>query len=186
MVSIPTLWLPILVSAIAVFLASWIIHMFLPYHRSDYSKVPSEDEVQGALRKFNIAPGDYMIPHCTGPEAMKSPEFKEKFQKGPVLMMTVMKSGSMNMGPSLAQWFLYTILVGVFTAYIAGRSHSPGSPTMSVFRFAGCTAFLSYSVALWQDSIWYQRKWSTTIKNTFDGLVYGLLTAAVFGWLWPK
>jgi hypothetical protein len=185
-VSIPTLWLPILVSAIIVFLASWILHMFLPYHRSDFQKVPSEDEVQGALRKFNIAPGDYMIPCGGGPDAMKSPEFKERFEKGPVVLMTVFRPGSMSMGPYLVQWFVYCIVVSVFAAYITGRSQSPGSPTMSIVRFAGCTAFIAYSIALWQDSIWYKRKWSTTIKNTFDGLVYGLLTACVFGWLWPR
>jgi hypothetical protein len=186
MVSIPSLWLPILVSAAVVFLASWVIHMFLPYHRSDFAKVPSEDQVQEALRKFNIAPGDYMIPCGGGPDAMKSPEFKERIQKGPVVIMTVFRPGSMNMGPYLAQWFVYCVVVSIFAAYITGRSESPMSPTLSVFRFAGCTAFIAYSIALWQDSIWYQRKWSTTIKNTIDGLVYGLLTACVFGWLWPR
>ena len=53
------------------------------------------------------------------------------------------------------------------------------------FRFVGCTAFIGYAVALWQNSIWFKRKWSTTAKNTFDGLVYALLTAGTFGWLWP-
>ena len=117
---------------------------------------------------------------------MKSPEFQEKFKKGPVLVMTVFKGGSMNMGGSLAQWFVYLLIVGVFAAYVTGRALQPGATYLEVFRFAGCTAFLSYSIALWQDSIWYKRKWSTTIKNTFDGLVYGLLTAGIFGWLWPK
>ena len=79
-----------------------------------------------------------------------------------------------------------TLIVGVFAAYVTGRALQPGATYLEVFRFAGCTAFLSYSIALWQDSIWYKRKWSTTIKNTFDGLVYGLLTAGTFGWLWPK
>jgi hypothetical protein len=55
-----------------------------------------------------------------------------------------------------------------------------------VFRFAGTTAFIGYSVALWQMSIWYRRAWSTTIKATVDGLIYALLTAGVFGWLWPR
>ncbi|TMQ57236.1 MAG: hypothetical protein E6K76_10850 [Candidatus Eisenbacteria bacterium] len=186
MVSIPSLWLPVLLSAVVVFFASWLIHMLLPYHRSDFAKVPSEDEVQGALRKFNVPPGDYMIPHAGGPEGMKSPEFKEKIQKGPVVVMTVFGPGAVNMGTSLAQWFLYLVLVSVFAAYVTGRALAPGAPYLSVFRFAGCTAFIAYSIALWQNSIWYKQKWSTTIKSTLDGLVYGLLTAGVFGWLWPK
>jgi hypothetical protein len=186
MVSIPSLWLPILLSAVLVFFASWLMHMLLPYHRSDFATVPSEGEVQDALRRFNIPPGDYMIPCAGSPAGMKSPDFQEKFRKGPVLIMTIFKGGSMNMGGSLAQWFVYLLLVGVFVAYITGRALQPGATYLEVFRFAGCTAFLSYSIALWQDSIWYKRKWSTTIKNTFDGLVYGLLTAGTFGWLWPK
>jgi hypothetical protein len=56
MVSIPSLWLPILVSAIIVFLASWILHMFLPYHRSDFQKVPSEDECRGRCANSTSLP----------------------------------------------------------------------------------------------------------------------------------
>jgi len=186
MVPIASLWLPILISAVFVFLASWIIHMFLPYHRSDFNKLPAEDQVMEALRKFNIPPGDYMVPRPAGPEGMKHPEFMDKMNKGPVMVMTVMKSGPFNMGANLAQWFLYCVIVGGIAAYVAGRAVHPGEPYLRVFRFAGCTAFVGYAVALWQDSIWYKRAWSTTIKNTFDGLIYGLLTAGTFGWLWPR
>ena len=186
MVPIMHLVMPILLSAVIVFVVSSIIHMVLPYHRSDYGKLPAETEVMDALRKFNIPPGDYMVPRPSGPADMKSPEFKEKYTKGPVLMMTVMKSGLMNMAPSLIQWFIYCVVVSVFAAYVAGRALGPGREYLEVFRFAGCTAFIAYAVALWQDSIWYKKAWSTTLKNTFDGLVFGLLTGGTFGWLWPK
>jgi hypothetical protein len=186
MVTIPSLWLPILLSSIVVFFASWLFHMLLPFHRTDFGTVPSEDKVQDALRGFSIPPGDYMIPCGGGPEAMKKPEFLEKLKKGPVVVMTVFGPGSTNMGSSLLQWFIYLLVVGVLVAYVAGRALPVGSPYLEVFRFAGCTAFIAYAVALWQDSIWYKRKWSTTIKNTIDGLIYGLLTAGIFGWLWPK
>jgi hypothetical protein len=186
MVSIPSLWLPILLSSILVFFASWLFHMILPHHRSDFAKLASQDELQDALRKFNIPPGDYMIPCGGGPEAMKDPGFLERIKKGPVVVMTVFSPGGMNMGASLGQWFVYLLVVGVLTAYVTGRAMPEGAPYLEVFRFAGCTAFIAYSIAQWQDSIWYKRKWSTTIKNNIDGLVYGLLTAGVFGWLWPK
>ena len=186
MASIPSLWLPILISSVVVFFASWILHMLLPYHRSDFGKVPREDDVQGALRGFAIPPGDYMIPCGGGPEAMKDPAFQERFKKGPVVVMTVFGPGADNMGTSLFQWFLYLLVVGVLVAYITTRALPMGAPYLEVFRFAGCTAFIAYAIALWQDSIWYKRKWSTTIKNTFDGLIYALLTAGIFGWLWPK
>jgi len=186
MVPVMSLWLPILVSAVLAFLASFLFHMVLSYHRSDHARVPDEDGVQDALRKFDIPPGDYMIPCAGSPEGMKTPEFQEKVKKGPIVVMTIMRGSAMNMGPSLAQWFVYLLVVGALAAYVTGRALGPGAPYLSVFRFAGCTAFIGYTVALWQNSIWYKQKWSTTIKNTFDGLAYGLLTAGVFGWLWPR
>ena len=186
MVSILSLWLPIVVSAIFVFVISSIIHMFLPYHRSDFAKVPSEDEVMESLRKFDIPPGDYVIPCAGSPEVMRSEEFRAKATNGPVALMTVMEPGPPAMGASLSQWFIYSILVGVFAAYVTGRVLGPGANYLSVFRFAGTTAFLCYAVALWQNSIWYKRAWSTTAKSTFDGLVYALVTAGTFGWLWPS
>jgi hypothetical protein len=61
-----------------------------------------------------------------------------------------------------------------------------GAPFQAVFRFAGVAAFTGYSVALLQRPIWYGRSWAVTAKSMFDGLLYGLLTAAIFGWLWPR
>ena len=72
-----------------------------------------------------------------------------------------------------------------FTSETA-RWHGAGESYLHVFRFAGVTAFAGYSLGGWQESIWYQRKLSTTIKNTIDGLIYALFTAGVFGWLWPR
>ena len=186
MVPIMSLWLPILLSAVVVFILSTILHMVLPYHRSDFGKVPDENGAQEALRKLNIPPGDYMIPCAGSPEGMKSPEYKAKVEKGPVVVLTVMGKDATNMGASLAQWFVYLLLVGVLAAYISGRALTPGAPYLRVFRFAGATSFIAYSIALWQNSIWYKQKWSTTIKSTFDGLVYAVFTAGVFGWLWPR
>jgi len=186
MVPILALWLPILVAAVIVFLASSLMHMALPYHKGDYRGLPHEADVMEAMRKAGVQPGDYMMPHGGSMAALKDPAFIDKMTKGPVAMMTVMPSGPPKMGGQLAQWFIYCVIVGVFAAYIAGRALPPGSHYLAVFRFAGATAFIGYSLALWQDSIWYKKKWSTTIKNTIDGLIYGLLTGGTFGWLWPR
>jgi hypothetical protein len=185
-VSIPSLWLPILISSVVVFFASWLFHMLLPLHRTDFLPVPGEGNVQDALRSFNIPPGDYMIPCAGGPAGMKKPEFQERFKKGPVVVMTVFSPAGAGLGKSLLQWFIYLLFVNVLVAYITGRALPVGAPYLEVFRFAGATAFIAYAVALWQDSIWYKRKWSTTIKNSLDGLLYGMLTAGIFGWLWLK
>jgi len=186
MISIAALWLPILVSAVLVFVVSSIIHMLLPYHKSDFGKVPKEDETMDALRPFDIPPGDYVMPCAGSSREIKSPEFIEKTRKGPIIFMTVLPTGSFSMGKSLGQWFLYSVVISVFAAYITSRAVDPGDEYLTVFRFAGATAFFGYAAALWQNSIWYKRKWSSTLKNTFDGFVYALCTAGVFGWLWPS
>jgi len=186
MVPVMSLWLPTLLSAVVAFLLSSLIHMLLKYHQSDFDMVPKEDEVMDALRPFNIPPGNYAIPRAGSMEAMKSPEFIEKANKGPVGFMTVFPNGVPAMGASLIKWFIYCIVVSAFAAYVGGRALGPGAEYLSVFRFVGTTAFIGYSLALWQNTIWYKTKLSTTIKNTFDGLVYALFTAGVFGWLWPS
>ena len=185
MVPLTALWLPILVSALLVFIASSIIHMVLPVHRNDWRKVPDEDGMMDALRRFNLTPGDYCVPRADSPNAMKDPAFIAKFKRGPVVFMTVLPGGELSMGPQLAQWFVFCAVVSLFAAYIAGAALGPGAEYLEVFRFTGATAFISYTMAFYPQSIWYRRPWSLQAKNTMDGLVYALLTAGVFGWLWP-
>jgi hypothetical protein len=117
---------------------------------------------------------------------MRSPEFEEKMKKGPIMMFTIWTHGQAQMGMTFVLWFLYSAVIGLFAAYVTGRALPIGATYLHVFRFAGATAFLGYSAALWQFSIWYHRAWSITIKATIDGLIYALLTAGVFGWLWPR
>jgi hypothetical protein len=186
MVSLISLWMPIILSAVIVFVASSIIHMVLPYHRKDLRRLPKEDEVMEALRPFNIPPGDYGMPLAGSMEGMKSPKFIEKMKAGPVAFITVIPNGPPSIGSSLVLWFIYSIVVSIFAAYIAGRALPAGANYLAVFRFAGCTAFVGYSLALLQNSIWYKRNWGVTIKSMFDGLVYSLLTAGTLGWLWPR
>lgn len=186
MVPLTSLWLPILLSAVVVFAASSIIHMVLPYHRSDFKKVPDEEGFLAALRKLGVAPGDYVFPKPDSPKAMKDPAFLEKWGKGPVGMMTVMKSRAPSMGKPLLYWFLFCVVIEIFAAYIAGRALPAGAPYLSAFRFAGATAFVGHAIGIWPTTIWYGRAWTTTLKTNIDGLIYALLTGGVFGWLWPK
>lgn len=186
MVSIASLWLPILLAAVVVFVASSIIHMVLGYHAADYRKIPAEDEVMAALRKFDIPPGDYMVPCPTGRQAFKDPAFLEKLKAGPRAMVTFLPGGEITMGPQFVQWFLYCVVIGITAAYIAGRALGPGAHYLQAFRFAGATAFYGYGLAAIPFSIWYKRSWGTTLRGLLDALIYGLLTGGVFGWLWPR
>ena len=186
MTQLHLLWLPILLSSVTVFIVSSLIHMVSAWHKNDYLKVPDEDKVMDALRPLAIPPGDYILPRPSSTADMRSPEFVEKMKKGPVMMLTVWANGPSPMGATLVLWFLYSAVVGLFAAYVAGRALPIGAPYLSVFRFVGVTAFLGYSAALWQMSIWYRRSWGTTIRTTVDGLIYALLSAGWFGWLWPR
>lgn len=185
MVPITSLLVPIVLSAVAVFIVSSVIHMLLTYHRSDFSALPREDDVLQALRGFDIPPGDYVIPCPGSPKEMSSPEFVEKCTRGPVAFATFCEPGPPSMGGSLALWFVYSLLVGVFAAYVGGRALGPGAEYLAVFQIVGTVAFMGYGLALLQNSIWYKRNWGATLKSVFDGLIYGLFTAGMFGWLWP-
>jgi hypothetical protein len=186
MVGITALWLPILLSAVFVFVASAIIHMGLRYHQTDFTAVPGEDKVRAAMRDEGIGPGNYHFPFACGMGELKNPDVIAKFKEGPVGLLTVMPSGPPSMGKNLVQWFIYTVIASILIAYVTGRTLGADAHYLQVFRVAGAVALLTYAGAAPVDSIWKGQKWSTTIKNVFDGLVYALLTAGTFGWLWSN
>ena len=185
MVTLASLWLPIVLSAVIVFIASSIIHMVLPWHKNDYARLPDEEQARAALRPLAIPPGDYMVPCPQGRAEMQSPEFKARVNEGPNLVVTVLPNGPWSMGRNLGLWFVYLVVVALYSAYVAGRALPPGTGYPIVFRFVGATAFAAFALALWQMSIWYRRSWGTTIRSTIDGLIYATLVAGTFGWLWP-
>jgi hypothetical protein len=185
MISIASLWLPILVAAVLVFVVSSVMHMFIGYHWGDLPAVPNQAAVLEALRELKLPPGDYMLPKSATMKQMRSAEYVQQIKQGPVVLMSV-GPGGMAMGRSLAQWFVYLLLVGSCCAYIASRELQPGARYLAVFRLVGFSAFMAYALALPQASIWYRRNWRMTLTGMFDGLVFALLSGGVFGWLWPR
>jgi len=176
------LWLPILASAVFVFVVSSFIHMALPWHKGDYRRIPSEDQVMDALRPLNIPPGDYMVPRCENMKDMKTPEFKAKMQRGPVFIATIM-SGGMAIGKSMLLWFVYLVVISYFAAYVGAHASALGHGAVLSRRIVGVTAFLGYGGALCQASIWYQRSWCATFRTLIDSVIYAAVTAATFAWL---
>jgi hypothetical protein len=185
MVPLAALWLPIVLSAVIVFLASSVMHMLLPYHRSDYQKLPDEDKVLAALRATGAQRGLYVFPYCTHKD-MKSPALIEKQKQGPIGFMTILPSGPPAMPKFLIQWFVFLLAVGLFVAYLAGHTVAPGANYLVVYRVVGTAAFLAYGLGNLSNGIWKGQPWSVTIKEVVDGLIYGLLTGGTFGWLWPR
>jgi len=185
MVALTALWLPILLSAVIVFVASSIMHMVLPYHKGDYKQLPNEEGLLSTLRSASLKPGLYIFPYCDHKD-MKSPAVQEKFKQGPVGMMTIRPSGVPAMPKFLVQWFVYCLVIGFFVAYLTGHTVGPNTHYLAVFRVAGTAAFLAYGLGNLSNGIWKGQPWSMTIKEVIDGLIYGLLTAGTFGWLWPR
>jgi hypothetical protein len=185
MAFLAALWLPIVLSAIFVYIASSIMHMLLPYHRSDYRQLPDEDKLLATLRGVGLTRGLYVFPFCTH-QNMKSPEAIEKYKQGPVGMMTVVPNGPPVMPKFLGLWFLYCLIIGFFTAYLTWHTVAVGANYRAVFRVAGTTAFMAYGLGNLSNAIWKGQTWSMTIKEVIDGFIYGLLTAGTFGWLWLR
>ena len=186
MVGLTALWMPILVSAVFVFIALSVIHAMLGWHKGDMTKVPGEDKVMETLRGLNVQPGDYRFPFSNSVEEMKSPAFEEKMKQGPVGNMSILPNGDMNMGKMFGQWFVYTVFIAVLVAYVTGRTHAQGAPYLEVFRVSGAVAFCCYVVAHWQNWIWWGKSTRFTVTYSLDGIIYALVTGATFGWLWPR
>jgi len=179
------LWLPILLSAVIIFVASSIMHMLLPYHRSDYGKISDEDKVLPVLRGAGLKPGLYIFPHGTHKD-MKSPAMIEKYSQGPVGMMTIFPSGPPFLPKFLILWFVYCLVIGFFVAYLAAHTVAPGTDYLAVFRVVGTAAFLAFGLGPFANGIWKSFPWSFVLKEVVDGLIYSLLMAGTFGWLWPR
>lgn len=183
MVTITGLWLPIVLSAVFVFVASSIVHMVLRYHWTDWNELPGEDKAREGLKGIPV--GNFRIPYCSKVSDMQDENLIAKMNEGPNALIIGLPKGPPAMGKSLALWFVYTLLVGVAVAYVASRTVGAGGDYLAVFRVAGTVAFLTYAGGAPAGSIWLGIKWSTTAKSLFDGLLYGVVTAGTFGWLWP-
>jgi hypothetical protein len=186
MVTLGSLLVPIVLSAVLVFIASSIIHMVLKYHNKDYSPLPNEDAVRAAMRAGNPPSGQYIIPYCSDMKDMEKPEVKQKYIEGPVGVLNLMRPGVPKMGTYLSQWFVFILVVSFFIAYIAAHSIPAGARYLEVFRVVGAVGFLAYAAGQLPAAIWMGKPWKVAWKEAFDGLVYGLVTAGTFGWLWPR
>ncbi|PYS94453.1 MAG: hypothetical protein DMF50_12455 [Acidobacteria bacterium] len=163
-----SLWIPVIVSAVVVFVASSILHMAIQYHKADHKPLPNEDAVRDVLARGNLAPGVYFTPHCPDMKQLKEPAIQAKFEKGPVAIITIMPKGAPVMQKHLALWFLHA-----------------GDDGMLVMRTTGTVAFAAYALSHVSDSIWKAQPWANTGRATLDGVIYALLTGLTFRMLWP-
>ena len=184
MVSLAHLWLPILLSAVFVFIASSLVHMVLKWHNSDYHGFSNEDEVRAAITKGTPAPGQYILPYCADHKDMGSEAMQAKMKEGPVGFMILRAPCPMNMGPMLFQWFLFCVLVSLFTALLLVHAVPAVATYKHVFHIAALAAFMAYAFAIIPMGIWWGQPWRSVAKGMLDGLIYAGVTAGTFGWLW--
>lgn len=178
------LWIPILASAAAVWVASALMWMVMPHHRKDMRKLPDEDAFMAQVRAAGILPGGYAFPHCPSHADGQKPEFKRKWEEGPAGYLSVW--GKMNMGKNMGLTFLVYLVAGLLIAYL-GWSALPhdGAGFGQVMQVIGTAGVLAYCTAFLPNAIWFQMPRNALLSNLFDGLVYGLITGAIFGALWP-
>ena len=180
-----SLWLPILLSAVVVFVISSIIHMVFKWHAADYRGLANEDAVREAIRAGQPTPGRYVIPHCREMKDMSSDAMKQKYATGPVAHITVVPNGQPHMGKYLGQWFLLCVLVSLVAACLASRlvplDHAYAR---AAAKLVGAVSFVGYGFGTLQESIWMGRPWSGSAKYLLDAALYAVGAALVFYWLW--
>jgi len=175
------LWLPIILSGVALFFASWLAWMVLKHHNKEWTGLAKEDAVLGAIRSAGIAPGQYVFPYASCAADMGSAEHQAKMQAGPNGSLIVWR-GPCNMGVNLICTFMFFTIVSFVIAYLAGMAIAPGADRWFVFRFVGTAGILTYGSANILNGIWFGRK---MLGDIMDGIAYGLITGAIFAWLWP-
>ena len=184
MVPLTALWLPILLSAVVVFVVSAMVWMVMPHHRNDFTRADDEDALMDAVRRAG-GPGMYMFPWAPDSE-QNSEGYRERLLEGPVGVLRVRDPRSViDMKPAMARSVLLYLVVGVFVAYLAASTLEVGASYLAVFQVTGTTAFMAYGFIGFQESIWFGLPGKVAFKHALDGLAYALLTAGIFAWLWP-
>jgi hypothetical protein len=178
--SLASLWLPIVISGVVLFFASWLAWMVIGHHKADWKTLPNEEQFT-AMCRGDIEPGQYMFPNCPTAEEYKSEAFKEKMKTGPHGALYIW-SPDINMGFNmLLTWLLFTA-ISLVIAYLAGMVIPPGAERGFVFRFVATAAILVYATSGLLNAIWFRRR---IIGDVIDGIAYGLITGGIFAAMWP-
>jgi hypothetical protein len=177
------LWLPIIVSAVVVFVASFLVWVVLPHHKRDVKALPDEKALTDHLQQLNLAPGVYLWPNCAGADP-KSEEFKGRCEAGPWGSLNI-RGSKPKFELNLVLVFVFYLVVSVFVGYITMHARPAGSAFSPVFQVAGATAILGYCAGSIPGAIFFGKPGRFVVTELIDNLAYGLLTGIVFAWLWP-
>lgn len=179
------LWLPIVLTAVFIFIASSLIHMVFKWHNGDYRKLTNEDAVSAAIRAGAPSPGQYVLPHCMDMKEMQSEAMQKKYNDGPIGFLTLRPNGLPRMGPALVMWFLFTLLVAAIAAFIAITSIGLSAHPHVAAHLIGLVSLLAYGAGSIQAGIWMGKPWGSVAKDLLDGFIYAGISAMTFLYFWP-
>ena len=186
MVSLTSLLLPILLSAVASWILNAVFWTASPHHKSDWRLLPDEGGVMNALRAAGLRQGMYFFPREKMPEYAKDVEARALLEQGPAGYMIVEAPGRASMGKAMVLSFLLNLVVALLAAYAAAVGLEQGADYLDVFRLVATVVFLAYAAERFSDSIWFGHSWSSTWKSTVDAAILALVSGGFFGWLWPR
>jgi hypothetical protein len=178
------LWLPILLSAAAIWVISIIASMALPHHKKDFIGLPDEDGFMDYIRRSGIKPGNYLFPDFRDREAMNSEKVQKALKEGPVGHLSVWQP-PLTMAGKLVATFIVYLVVSILIAYLT-RVALPGPAEFAkVFQIAATAGILAYSFSFIPNGIWFGAYKRTLIASFIDGIGYGLIAGVIFAWRWP-
>lgn len=179
------LWLPIVLTAAACFIASSIMWMALPHHKASMKAIEDEGPLDRALEEMKLSPGGYYLPNCSDKAKMKSDEFKARWKNGPWAFVSI-PSGTPNFGFNLLMTLIEFLLIAFVIAYLASAALPAGAEYLKVFQIVGAAAVLAHVLGSIYHNFYQMKTMSHVVACAFDGLVYALLTAGIFAAFWPE
>jgi hypothetical protein len=171
---------PIILSAVALFFASFLSWMVLQLHKNDWKKLPNEDATLAALKPLEPSPGNYMFPTCENPKDHQTPEFQARWAAGPRGVVTFFSNE--GMGAKLGQTFVYFLVVSFCLAYLATIVIPAGASFRHVFRFMSTAAFLTFFAAIVPHAIWFKVR---IVGHLIESIAYAAIVGAIFAAMWP-
>ena len=136
------------------------------------------------MRKLGIGPGNYVFPDFRGREAMKSERVTKLLEEGPVGHLSGWPT-PLTMGGKMAGTFVVYLVVSILIAYVTRVAVPGAAPFRQVFQITGTAGILAYCFSFIPNALWFGAYKRTIVAGVIDGGVYGLITGAVLGWLWP-
>ena len=185
MVSLFDLWLPILLSTVAVFILHVLVWTALPHHKSDFKKLPDEDGTITAMRGRPPDPGAYMMPLAWTHADVRNPDIARKLSQGPGGFVTIVPSGMPTVGKKFGQIFVFFLVISVLVAYVTETAFAAGQPGMDVFRISATVAAMGHGTGVVTAAVYFGTPWSNTGKHVIDAVLYGIATGAIFAAMWP-